>query len=484
MLVSNGFTNSTLLLGSFGAMKQYADYFNLDTQTQALNNAILYVGGFVGFVYSGWFCDKYGRKWCMAFGAIVTLVGVLLQSAAVAEAMFVIGRFLIGNGLTVTAVAAPVYVGEMAHPDNRGFGTSIYNGAWYVGSLIAAGICLGTLGISNGEWMWRIPSIIQAVPSALCIMFLAFIPESPRWLVSKGREEEAFEILVKYHGNGDPNDLLVLAEFQEIKDTLKFEATNTQSWKSLVSTPGNRKRTWINVSSGTLSQFVGSNIATYYIAQVLTDAGYQNATTQLTINTLLSLFNLCCAVAGTLSVDRIGRRWMFLLGTGSSAVWLTITGVLTKYYGTNDTNPSGNKAIVAAVFLFMGSYSYCWTPLSVLYPVEIMNFTMRARGMALNSAFIYASAFITIYVIPFGMNNLGWSFYLLTGIGINGLALIIIWFSYPETKGKSLEEIDELFDGARHTDAPNVLDMMKLRGTDQKVFELEKSGPEVSEQTV
>ena len=320
--------------------------------------------------------------------------------------------------------------------------------------------------------MWRIPSILQAIPSALCILFLAVIPESPRWLIFKNRDEEAFQILVKYHGNGNPNDPVVLTEFQEIMDTLAYEATQTQSWKALIDTPGNRKRAWINVSSGVLSQFVGSNIATYYIATILNDAGYTNNNTQLTINTLMSLFNLICAVAGTLSTDLVGRRTMFLADTASSMIWLIITGVLTHYYGGSDSNnTAGNKAIIAAVFLFTGSYSYCWTPLSVLYPVEIINFTIRARGMALNSAFIYASAFINIYVIPYGMENLGWKFYILTGVGINSLALITIWIWYVKTKGKSLEELDELFDGARHSDAPNVLDMMQFRGQDAKIVE-------------
>lgn len=452
---TNGFDSS--MMNSFLIMPQYVNYFNLNTTTEAINVAFINVGGFLGFLYSGWVVDHFGRKWGMAWGAIVTIVGVILQSAAVAEAMFVIGRFLIGNGMTITAVAAPTYIAEVAHPLHRGVGTSIYNSAWYVGSLVVAGVSIGTAQLPD-TWTWRTPSILQLVPSALCLAFLAIIPESPRWLIYRDRHDEAFNILVQYHGNGDRDSSVVHAEFAEIQETLRYEKEHEGlGWKTLVSTPGNRMRLWINVSTAVLSQFIGSNIASYYLNTVLTDAGYTNENTQLIINTLLQLFNLICAIAGMLLVDKLGRRPLFLLSTSFMAVFMTLLGVLTKYYGSS-ANSAASNAIVACVFLFMGGYSFAWTPLSVLYPVEILSFPMRAKGMALNSGFIYASAFVNTYIIPYAMNgSRGWIFYIGTGIGIDGVALLIIWFWYKETKNKTLEEMDEIFDGAMHGEVANVM---------------------------
>jgi len=475
---TNGFDSS--MMNTFLIMPQYTDYFKLNTSTEALNVAIINVGGFLGFLYSGWLVDRFGRKLGMAWGASVTILGVILQSAAVAEAMFVIGRFLIGNGMTITAVAAPTYVAEVAHPMHRGVGTSIYNSAWYVGSLVVAAVSIGTAKLS-GTWSWRSTSILQVIPSLLCLAFLIVIPESPRWLVYRDRHDEAFEILVKYHGNGDRDSSVVQAEFREIQETLKYEKENQGlRWKTLISTPGNRMRTWINVSTAILSQFIGSNIASYYLSTILTDAGYTDEHTQLVINTMLQFFNLCCAVAGTLLVDKLGRRPLFLISTSFMAVFMTLLGILTRYFA-NSTNASASKAIVACVFLFMGGYSFAWTPLSVLYPVEILNYPMRAKGMALNSGCIYASAFINTYIIPYALNTTrGWIFYICTGIGIDGIALLIVYFFYKETKGKTLEELNELFDGTMHADVPNVIDVIKA----EKQDDFEKAAITVEEKNV
>jgi len=382
--------------------------------------------------------------------------------------------------MTITAVAAPTYVAEVAHPMHRGVGTSIYNSAWYVGSLVVAAVSIGTAKLS-GTWSWRSTSILQVIPSLLCLAFLIVIPESPRWLVYRDRHDEAFEILVKYHGNGDRDSSVVQAEFREIQETLKYEKENQGlGWKTLISTPGNRMRTWINVSTAILSQFIGSNIASYYLSTILTDAGYTDEHTQLVINTMLQFFNLCCAVAGTLLVDKLGRRPLFLISTSFMAVFMTLLGILTRYFA-NSTNASASKAIVACVFLFMGGYSFAWTPLSVLYPVEILNYPMRAKGMALNSGCIYASAFINTYIIPYALNTTrGWIFYICTGIGIDGIALLIVYFFYKETKGKTLEELNELFDGTMHADVPNVIDVIKA----EKQDDFEKAAITVEEKNV
>jgi MFS family permease len=159
----------------------------------------------------------------------------------------------------------------------------------YVGAIIAAGTTLGTFSIPN-DWSWRIPSIVQIAPSLLQLTFIWFVPESPRWLLSKDRDEEAFEILVKYHAEGDRNDPFVNAEFVEIQTQVRREVENSQrKWVELFQTPGNRKRTLIAACVGLFSQWSGNGLVSYYLAKVLLTVNIRDKRTQNIINLALTV---------------------------------------------------------------------------------------------------------------------------------------------------------------------------------------------------
>lgn len=133
-------------------------------------------------------------------------------------------------------------VTELAHPQHRATFTSIYNSLWYVGSIIAAWLTFGTLQIKS-DWAWRIPSLVQAFPSILQLIFVWMVDESPRFLVARGKSEQALRVLAKAHANGNDQDEVVQLEMQEIHDTLKMEQEfSSQSWLTLFATKGNRHR--------------------------------------------------------------------------------------------------------------------------------------------------------------------------------------------------------------------------------------------------
>jgi len=191
--------------------------------------------------------------------------------------MFAVARVLIGMGLAFEYTAAPMLVTELAHPTHRaqlatlvsiedhcnvfrGFSTDIdqLNTLYYLGATLAAWVTLGTLTIKS-DWSWRSVSLIQMLPSLISITLTWFVPESPRWLVSKGREAEALAILRRDHCGNDPEDPLATFEFNEIKSTLAFEKEHSNgSWLSLFATKGNRHRTWIVVTISILSQATGT----------------------------------------------------------------------------------------------------------------------------------------------------------------------------------------------------------------------------------
>lgn len=187
--------------------------------------------------------------------------------------MFIAARGILGFGIAITGNAAPTLVVELAHPNYRGTITGLYNTTWYVGSIIAAWVTFGTININN-TWAWRTPSLLQALPSLLQVAAVGFMPESPRWLIGKGRDEEARAILTRLHGNGNPDDDVVRLEFAEIKEAITLEqAVSKREWKELIATPGNRMRTFICMCVGLFSQWSGNGLTSYYFTPMLISIG-------------------------------------------------------------------------------------------------------------------------------------------------------------------------------------------------------------------
>jgi hypothetical protein len=172
------------------------------------------------------------------------IIGVVLQTAAQNVGMFIGCRFLIGVGLSWATMAAPVLITELAFPTHRAPMTGLYNSSWYLGSIVAAWVTYGTFRIDS-TWSWRIPSVLQGIPSALqLVLVFLVVPESPRWLIANGREEEALRVITEYHCAGDASDPLAQFEYQEIKEALRIEReiNRTSSYRDLFATPGNRRR--------------------------------------------------------------------------------------------------------------------------------------------------------------------------------------------------------------------------------------------------
>ncbi|KAL3419550.1 sugar transporter [Phlyctema vagabunda] len=258
-------------------------------------------------------------------------------------------------------------------------------------------------------------------------------------------------MLIKYHGGGDPDSQLVAMEFEEIRQTLEFEKTvQKQSFKALFNTKPNRWRIGITIAVGVFCQLSGNNTISYYLGTVLDTAGITNTNTQLAINIGLSVWNLICAVTGSIYIDKIGRRNGFQVSTNMMALVLIIMAVLTKIYAGTD-NASASAAIVFLIFFFYGFYSVVWTPLSYLYPIEVLSYSLRANGLSVFNGACYSAAFFNTYVIPYAMNWSGWGFYLISAFWCFGEAGVM-WYYFPETKGMTLEEIDVIFDGDRHFD--------------------------------
>ena len=323
------------------------------------------------------------------------------------------------------------------------------------GGLIAAGVTYGTFTLPS-TWSWRIPSAIQGVTSLLCLAILPFIPESPRWLVHRDQHAAAAAVIAQTYADGDASSPIVLTAFKEIVDTIHYEKRvgETLSLSQMVKTPVARKRVLLACSAAVFSTIAGNVIASYYLGTMLDNAGITDADTQLRINVILNAWCLVCSVLGTWSVDRWGRKPTAIVCTAMLTVFLFAVGALTAVYGTS-SSASGVYGTVAAIFLFQGAYSFGWTPLLYLYPPEVLNYPIRANGMGVFQFVANGVALLIVFTMPIALENIGWKTYMINGAW-DVLMVGLIAYFWVETKGKTLEEIDAVLEGVKHSDAPDL----------------------------
>lgn len=354
-------------------------------------------------------CDKFGRVRTLLLGAVLILLGVGLQGAAQNTGMFIAARGVLGFGLAFNITAAPLLLLELAYPTQRSPMVSIYNALWNLGAIAAAWITYGTFALGD-SWSWRIPSILQGLVSILQVGSCFLLLESPRWLVSVGKEEQSRRVITKYHANGDHTDPLIELELAEIKLALQLEAelAKDAKWVSFFQTKGNRKRLLIVLCVGFFSQWSGNGLTSYYLSIVLDSIGYTSSRTQSLINGLLQIWALATSLFFALLVNRFGRRTLFLVST--SAVLVTYIGqfqfqsldrdetltslVWTALQATYDQqtanggegNPHVAQGILAMIFLYSLAFNIGWAPLQVTYVVEILPYHLRAKASSLVSS--------------------------------------------------------------------------------------------------
>lgn len=389
--------------------------------------------------------------------------------------MYLGGRFVLGFGNSLAQMSSPLLLTEICHPQHRGPVTAIYNCLWNLGALIVSCIGWGTANIKN-DWSWRSITFIQIVPSLIQITFIWFIPESPRYLVNKDRHEEALNMLAKWHAGGDASNATVQFEFREIKETIRIEKESDKatSYMDFFRTKGNRWRLAIIISLGVISQYSGNAILSNYMNSIYIGAGITDENSKLGISTGKTILDLSVTIAAALTVDKFGRRPLFLVSVfgmvGAFACWTVVAAV---YENSGESNKGAGYAQIVFIWVFGIFYDIGFSGLLVAYALEVLPFHLRAKGMMIMNITVQAILALGKYVHPppslslsFGLastltfsfphsqtNKLAWDnlphhwnftlFYTLW----NTVELVFVWFFYVETKGPTLEEIARIFDG-------------------------------------
>jgi MFS family permease len=246
----------------------------------------------------------------------------------------------------------------------------------------------------------------------LQLAFVWFVPESPRFLISKGKIEQAHSVLAKVHANGNLHDEVVQLELQEIKDTLILEKElEGNGWMQLFKTKGNRRRLVILLSLGLFSQWSGNGLASYYLNLVLDNIGIKDSDTQLVINGSLQILNLIVAVSQCFVVDRFGRRTLFLVSTTGMLASFIIWTACAATFAKEGTRAAGNT-VIAMIYIYYVFYNLAWSGMLVSYSAEILPYNIRAKGMTLMFLMVDLALFFNQYVNPVALDAIKWKYYI------------------------------------------------------------------------
>ncbi|KAK5168800.1 uncharacterized protein LTR77_006109 [Saxophila tyrrhenica] len=420
------------------------DFNHPSSATLGLLNAIFSVGQVVGLPFVPLLADNIGRKWTILLGSTLIFIGVVIQTVSINIAMFIAARFVIGLGICYTQSCSPMLITELSHPQYRGRLTTIYNTLWYLGSIIASWTTYGTLRIDN-EWSWKAPSVLQAFPSVIQLFLIWLVPESPRYQIVKDRHERARQTFEKFHGPASGPDF-VETEYREVLETMALEKEfSSRGVAELWRTKGNRHRLLIACTAGFFSQTAGANVVSYYIFLVLGQIGYKDSNTQLVINGCLTIFNMVVATGMAFSIDKLGRRPLFLTSTFGMCLAMTGWTVASQQHEALGNTSSG-RAVVALIFVFMFFFNLAWSGLLIAYVVEISPFYLRSRYLTVLLLFVAAGSFFSQYVNPVALEAITWKYYLCYIIWL-AIMSVVVWFFYVETKGRTLEAMAVCFDG-------------------------------------
>ncbi|KAF8967480.1 hexose transporter [Flammula alnicola] len=442
--MTSGFDSS--MMNGLQAVNSWDSFYHSPRSTLlGVMSAMYSAGAIVALPFVPLVTDGLGRRWAIIFGSFLMIIGAVLQTASQNFAMFVIARFILGLGIPFAIVAASSLLGELGHPKERAILGSLFNSCYFIGSIVAAGVTLGTFSMAS-NWGWRIPSLLQIIPSCLQITFIFFLPESPRWLISKGRGAEALDVLVKYHAEGDADSEFVKAEYIQIEKTLELEKETARvGWMDLLKTAGMRRRVLVGAFLGLATQWSGNGLTSYFLARILDNVGIHDNRTKNLINLATTCWGFFNATILALTVSRFKRRTMYLACTISLLLVFTGWTVASARYAMDEDKPA-SRAVIAFIFLYSPCYNMAYNALTYTFLVELFPFHVRAKGIAIFQWFSRMAGFFNQFVNPIGIANAGWKYYISYCVFL-AFEVLFVFFLFPETSGRSLEELAFLYEG-------------------------------------
>ncbi|KAG7571074.1 hypothetical protein FFLO_01038 [Filobasidium floriforme] len=444
---------------------------------KGLMTATLELGAFLGAILSGYISDKHSRRLSIAFGLCWFITGSTLQTLSQGYPSLVWGRGLGGVGIGVLSSTAPIYVAEISPPNIRGTLLVVEQFMIVFGIVVMYYITYYTRHIT-GEWSYRLPFLIQILPALLLASLLYFLPYSPRWLASqKGRDLDCLQVLVRLR-KLPPSDPRVQAEWisirteaihsrrafaqrhpelSKLKPKLEGGKEGTElgwglfadlkrEWAGWVEMFGPEviKRTHVGMGIMFFQQFVGINALIYYSPTLFETLGLDYER-RLSLSGIMNVVQLVAVMIALVYIERFGRKtWLFIGSIGMTLSHVVVAGMIGRYSDHWSSHPIQAWIGVGAIFTFVFTFGLSFGPMGWLIPAEVHGSSFRSKGVALATCTNWMSNFIVGLITPPLVQKTGYgAFLFFAAFGFS--SGLWVWIFVPETKGKSLEQMDEVF---------------------------------------
>ena len=428
-----------------GTIAQVTQLFQLDALQQGWYVGCALVGSIVGVLFAGILSDKLGRKLTMVISAVLFSTSALGCALSADFAQLVVYRIIGGVGIGVVSIVSPLYISELAVAQYRGRLVSLYQlavtvvflGAYLVNYQLLAWAESGTQ--LSVDWLnkifitevWRGMLGMETLPAILFFIIIFFIPESPRWLIVRGKELKAVNILEKIYNS-------ITEAKSQLNETKSVLTSETKSEWSLLMKPGIFKAVIIGVCIAILGQFMGVNAVLYYGPSIFENAGLSGGDS-LFYQVLVGLVNTLTTVLALVIIDKVGRKKLVYYGVSGMVVSLILIG-LYFLFGDSLGVSSLFLLIFFLFYVFCCAVSICavvFVLLSEMYPTKVRGLAMSIAGFAL-----WIGTYLIGQLTPWMLQNLtpAGTFFLFAVMCVP--YMLIVWKLVPETTGKSLEEIE------------------------------------------
>lgn len=416
-----------------GALLYLEPAFHLSATTSEIAVSAVLIGAIIGAAAGGRLADGIGRKKALIVLGIIFAVGAILTAIAPNLGFFIAFRIIVGFGIGAASMITPMYIAELAPPAIRGSLVTFFQLAVTVGIAVAYWV---DLAFANAGMGWRPMFAVAFIPGALLALGMLFLSETPRWLASKGRWDDASRALEHtIHGQAKQREL------DDIRKTLEEE--KTASVRELLR-PGLRLALLVGVGLAIFQQLVGINTVIYYAPTIFGYAGFSSASAAILATSIVGVVNFLSTILSLLLVDRLGRRPLLLIGVAGMVITLIAMGIVFAIGPTH-----AGWFVLICLLAYIISFAIGMGPVFWLMTSELFPNRLRGRGASISSLWNWAAnlAVSITFLTLIGVIGKPGTFWIYAFLGV--LAFLFCWALVPETKGKTLEQIERYWRSGR-----------------------------------